>query len=549
MDMNIASSPSEMVSLFFSCKKLKDKDTFSKSDPFLRVYRLEAGTRQLLGETEVVKNNLNPDFETSFDVEYFFEKRQRFLAEVVDCDDAKTRKGDSLGTAEFTLGDVLGSQLNMKVVDVRLKKKPAGKLIVRVEQENDLEKFDLAFDVGFSNIPSTGLFSSKTRFFEIRKQRVSRNARSLLVRNDVGFESMQNKQYQLVFRSKQLQGDVLSFSLSGIKSAKLCDNDQNLPFQVVLMKYKKNGSHYALASKQLTLSQLTAGPVELAMDNAPKMQGKDAPRLAVRNLVRRESLEFTDYLKGGLSLTQFMGIDFTASNGFPHESGSLHRLSPGSLNQYQRAILSLGEILEKYNSSRIIPCYGFGAVLPGGQTSFDFPISLNFESPYLPNYGQVFECYKAVLAQIRFSGPTNFAPLLRAIIAFTQSSASVSVYNYTIFTIITDGAITDMDDTVAEIVRASSLPMSIIIIGRDRPDSRRRQRELLQNGHSGRRPAQTARRHGPRGRAGHRPVRALQSLPEQPVSAPGRGAQGDSAAGHPVLRVQGHQAAKRWVRT
>ena len=44
-------------------------------------------------------------------------------------------------------------------------------------------------------------------------------------------------------------------------------------------------------------------------------------------------------------------------------------------------------------------------------------------------------------------------------------SLSVHPQNYYVLLIITDGVISDMNDTLAAIVHASSLPMSIIIIG------------------------------------------------------------------------------------
>jgi hypothetical protein len=232
------------------------------------------------------------------------------------------------------------------------------------------------------------------------------------------------------------------------------------------MKYKSNGSHYPIASKEISLSRLAGGSVDLEMVNSEKFEGKDIPVLRISHFNKTEIITFGDYLKGGLNLTQFMGIDFTLSNKKPDDPQSLHFLDPGRLNQYQRSILSIGEILSKYNSSGILPCYGFGAELPNGEVSFDFPLNLNYKNPYLANYGQVFQCYQNVLNEIKFYGPTNFSPLIKAIITFTESNMNISIFNYTIFTIITDGAISDMEDTVVEIVRASKLPISIIIVGK-----------------------------------------------------------------------------------
>ncbi|KYO32549.1 copine-7 [Alligator mississippiensis] len=52
------------VELAFRAKKLDDKDLFSKSDPFLEIYRInDDRSEQLVYRTEVVKNNLSPVWE------------------------------------------------------------------------------------------------------------------------------------------------------------------------------------------------------------------------------------------------------------------------------------------------------------------------------------------------------------------------------------------------------------------------------------------------------------------------------------------------------
>ena len=68
-----------------------------------------------------------------------------------------------------------------------------------------------------------------------------------------------------------------------------------------------------------------------------------------------------------------IGIDFTGSNGPVTDPSSLHFIHPtGSvLNQYQQTILSVGKIIEDYDSDHKYPVYGFGArvILPDGNLS------------------------------------------------------------------------------------------------------------------------------------------------------------------------------------
>jgi hypothetical protein len=61
----------------------------SKSDPMVQVYMKDQKVSknwQLIGQTERVTNNLNPDFSTQIETSYFFEKEQHLRFEVYDID-------------------------------------------------------------------------------------------------------------------------------------------------------------------------------------------------------------------------------------------------------------------------------------------------------------------------------------------------------------------------------------------------------------------------------------------------------------------------------
>lgn len=42
---------------------------------------------KLLGKTETIKNNLNPDFTKEFNINYYFEKLQKLKFVMIDSDD------------------------------------------------------------------------------------------------------------------------------------------------------------------------------------------------------------------------------------------------------------------------------------------------------------------------------------------------------------------------------------------------------------------------------------------------------------------------------
>lgn len=180
--------------------------------------------------------------------------------------------------------------------------------------------------------------------------------------------------------------------------------------------------------------------------------------------------QFTDYLRGGMNISVITCIDFTGSNGIPSAPSSLHYMSPGNLNQYQQAITSVCSILLNYDYDKMIQTYGFGAkvnfpTMRQHQTSHFFPCSGDYQNCAGQGVEGVFQLYNQAIMNVELSGPTYFAPLLREVINFTKANAQSTPDNYTVLLILTDGEIHDMDETVSLVVEASSLPLSIIIIG------------------------------------------------------------------------------------
>ena len=64
--MEFSSDDKEKIELFISCRSLKNLDTFSKSDPQVIVSMVNNNHLSEIGRTEVVQNNLNPNFAKSF---------------------------------------------------------------------------------------------------------------------------------------------------------------------------------------------------------------------------------------------------------------------------------------------------------------------------------------------------------------------------------------------------------------------------------------------------------------------------------------------------
>lgn len=107
---------------------------------------------------------------------------------------------------------------------------------------------------------------------------------------------------------------------------------------------------------------------------------------------------------------------------------------------------------------------GFGAKLPpAGQVSHQFPLNGNPAHPYCSGVEDILHHYRNQLRAVTLYGPTNFAPVINNTSAIARDFQDDK--HFFVLLIITDGIISDMHFTKHAIVDASTLPMSIIIVG------------------------------------------------------------------------------------
>lgn len=207
---------------------------------------------------------------------------------------------------------------------------------------------------------------------------------------------------------------------------------------------------------------------------------------------------FAEYLRAGYQVNLATAIDFTSSNADWRHPSSLHhfkvvdahqqqqsgesksdaandgaegdRVSDASAlidNEYLRAIVSVGEIVFQYDSDSRVPVYGFGAIVPNSETkstvaSHFFHVTLDPQEPCVQGIGGVVRAYKRCVPQLTFSGPTCFAPTIRAVTREARKTPNT----YTILLLLTDAdSITDAQETIDAIVEADDAPLSIIIVG------------------------------------------------------------------------------------
>uniref|UniRef100_A0A8C2UH72 Copine 1 n=1 Tax=Coturnix japonica TaxID=93934 RepID=A0A8C2UH72_COTJA len=254
-----------------------------------------------------------------------------------------------------------------------------------------------------------------------------------------------------------------------------CGGDLDTPIKVKCSDHDSDGSHDLIGVFETNLTQLQKAldgcPVEFECINPEKKQKKKSYKnsgvISIKSCKIETDYSFLDYVMGGCQINFTVGIDFTGSNGDPKSPDSLHYISPDGINEYLIAIWSVGSVVQDYDTDKLFPAFGFGAqVPPSWQVSHEFALNFNPNNPYCQGIQGIVDAYRQILPQIRLYGPTNFSPIINHVARFAAHSAQQrTASQYFVLLIITDGEITDLDQTRQAIVNASKLPMSIIIVG------------------------------------------------------------------------------------
>ncbi|KAK3101053.1 hypothetical protein FSP39_000607, partial [Pinctada imbricata] len=430
-----------------SFRNLQDRDTLSKSDPICVVLTrdIRSGNYHEFGRTEMIKDTLNPDFVKKFNMKYFFEESQKLRFEIYDVDSPsqKLESHDFLGRIDCTLGEIVGAS--------------SGKMERKLEYE------------------IVTLHFSATKL----------DKKDFLGKSDpflIFYRANEDRSYTVTHKTEVIKNTLNpTWRPFTVPVKTLCNGDYNRSIKVECFDWDSDGSSHDLIGEFTTnLQELSKGShatfdVINPKKKAKKKSYKNSGQVQLMKCKVEIQPSFLDYLKGGYVLTikklelhrtqlNFtVAIDFTASNGNPSNSNSLHYISPYGPNQYVMAIQAVGEIIQDYDSDKLFPVLGFGAKLQDGSVSHEFPLTFNPQNPYCQGIQGVLQAYYASIQRVQLYGPTNFSPVINHVARFASSMRDGS--NYFVLLILTDGVITDLPQTIEAIVQASNLPMSIIIVG------------------------------------------------------------------------------------
>lgn len=453
--------PASQVEVSVACKNLKDKDTFSKSDPMCVLYVKEFGAERFreFGRTEMIKDTLNPDFVKKFIVEYFFEQSQKLLFEVYDVDSpsGKLDKHDFLGSIECTLGEIVGSSGSGIKRNLKGPQGSSqgnwGSIIVRAEEVSSCKDLVTLHFKG-TKLDKKDFFGKSDPFLVLSR-------------------CNEDNSYTVVHKTEVIKNTLNpTWRPFTVKARVLCNGDYDRSIKFDCYDWDSDGSSHDLIGsfvtnlRKLTSQNLSENDYECIhpKKKAKKKSYKHSGKVSLIAAKLEEEYTFLEFVRGGMELNFTVAVDFTASNGNPTQPTSLHYINPYQPNHYARALQAVGEIIQDYDSDKQFPALGFGArIPPDGRVSHEFFLNGNPQNPYCNGIGAIMQAYQQTLRTVQLYGPTNFAPVINHVAKFASAYQDGS--HYFVLLILTDGVITDMPDTKSAIVEASKLPLSIIIVG------------------------------------------------------------------------------------
>lgn len=453
----VAATLSTDVELSVRCENLLDEDVLSKSDPTCILFSKDQKSNSWLeiGRTEKILDSLSPRWTRKFLLKYRFEERQQLRFAVYDIDSGRERLSDHdpLGSMDCSLGEIMAGQ--SRGFSRTLNR--GGQLFVHAEEvavTNNLVTFTLQG----RNLDKKDFFGKSDPFFEISRVNIENN-----------------RDFTIVYRSEVIQNSLdPSWKSVELDTVSLCNSDPDRTLKVEVFDQDSDGSHDLIGSFTTSLERLLRGPgldneYECINEKKKEKKGskyKNSGVLSLTQIHSERCFSFLDFIYGGLQLNFTVAIDFTGSNGHPSSPSSLHYNGPGGRpNQYVTAIQSVGSIIQDYDSDKMFPSLGFGAkVPPNNQVSHEFFLSLDPSRPFCAGLEGILTAYQTALNSVQLYGPTNFCPVISHVAQFAEAYQQ-DPSNYFVLLIITDGLITDFEETKALLKRVSMLPMSIIIIG------------------------------------------------------------------------------------
>ncbi|KAL5701490.1 Protein BONZAI 3 [Ranunculus cassubicifolius] len=454
------------LELSLSASNLLDRDILSKSDPMAVGYIKKNGILEEFGRTEVIMNTLTPVWIGKFSIAYHFEMVQPLVFRVYDVDtkyhnlpvkSLKLQEQQFLGEANCTLSEIVTK--HGKSLQLKLQRKDGhsatidrGSLNVLAEETiSSRQAFEMVFRC--THLKNMDMFSKSDPFLRISKI-IEGGSVIPICKTEVVMNNLNPTWKQVCLTTQQC-------------------GSKDTPLVIECFDFDESGNHELIGKLQKSVADIETMFQEKTGENflKPSSAMHDHMKLLKGQLfvdAFRENTvySFLDYISSGFELNFMVAVDFTASNRNPRLPDSLHYIDPsGRLNAYQRAISEVGEVIQFYDSDKRFQAWGFGGRTTGGVVSHCFNLNGNPNESEVDGVNGIMAAYSSALHNVALAGPTLFGQVINKAAQIASQAITYNQRKYNVLLIITDGVLTDIQETTNALVKASDLPLSLLIVG------------------------------------------------------------------------------------
>ena len=271
------------------------------------------------------------------------------------------------------------------------------------------------------------------------------------IENDFPYFEISNSDY-LLFRSESVHTKE-QFSECSIPE-NLIKNGFSIIFfnnnKVPITKFNADNIDSFLNSPEYKSLPFPLGGGIVTLYNNSYYQENTLPKTVINEL-------FTQFLNAGLHFHISIAIDFTASNERQTSPYSRHYIKD-EYNEYEKAIMNC-DLFPEY-SDGLFAVYGFGANGSGNVSCFTLNERTN---PDIHTVDNILNVYRNKLPKLELAYPSDLSPVIEKCLDRITEENDKTYYH--ILFIIMDGGVDDIEQTVESLKKASSMPLSVVIVG------------------------------------------------------------------------------------
>ncbi|GFO14211.1 copine iv [Plakobranchus ocellatus] len=447
----------EIVDLKISCTNLPRSHSSSNLQ-FCAVFYVHQWKDQYkeFARTELATGTSDPQFIKTIHVDYQFEAVQHIRVRIYEEDSSSSAEyledGDFLGQIECFLGQIVFNSFVSKPLSSRSGETLSDSFVtIRVQEQ--AQGCDYAcMKFAAKKLENKDFLSKSDPFLEICRKR-------------------KNDRWQIIYRSPYVKDDLSpKWPPFVLPVRSIFGPDKTSPAKIRVYDWESNEEHELIGEAICNFEDFTmAQDSEFSwpcVNEEKKSKKKDCGKIILRSLQLYNEYSLINYLLHGVQFKITFGVDFTMRN-IEHENpASDHFVSNYRINQYIEMLRSLGSVLEHYNAEKQLAAYGFGAEIePDKCLSHDFPLNFDSTNPNCEGVEGLLEAYTSCRPKMRMRFPRNAGPILMKASQAAQMTQETQPYHYHLLFLLIRSDLDDLEEVRNELVKASHLPLSVIIVG------------------------------------------------------------------------------------